>query len=95
LLSDLPANRTITSPVSHVRYSKSLSIAFSQIQFHHLQSKYRLGMAMRNDAMGIPMCYPCHSIFQKRGERLYWEEIGIDPGIYAKELWEEWLERKQ
>lgn len=70
-------------------------INYSLIQFHHLQGKYRLGMALRNDAMGIPLCYPCHSIFQRRGERLYWEEVNIDPGIYAQELWEEWLERNK
>ena len=71
------------------------TINYSQIQFHHLQGKYRLGMMIRNDAKGIPLCYPCHSIFQKRGERLYWEEKKVDPGIYADELWDEWLERNQ
>jgi len=49
---------------------------------------------IRNDAVGIPLCFPCHSIFHKRGERLYWEEIGVDPIHYAQELWEEWIERK-
>jgi hypothetical protein len=24
-----------------------------------------------------------------------WEEIGVDPGIYADELWDEWQERKK
>lgn len=67
---------------------------FQQIQFHHLQGKYRIGAMIRNDAVGIPLCFPCHSIFHKRGERLYWEEIGVDPIHYAQELWEEWIERK-
>jgi len=66
---------------------------YSQIQFHHLQGKYRVGAMIRDDSVGIPLCFPCHSIFQKRGERLYWEEINIDPIHYAKELWEEYNER--
>ena len=31
----------------------------------------------------------------KRGERLYWEEINIDPKVYADELWEEYNETKK
>ncbi len=68
---------------------------FSQIQFHHLQGKYRLGAMIRQDSKGIPLCFPCHNLFTKRGERLVWEEIGVDPGIYADELWDEWQERKK
>jgi len=67
---------------------------YSQIQFHHLQGKYRIGAMIRDDSVGIPLCFPCHSIFQKRGERLYWEEINIDPKVYADELWEEYKEKK-
>jgi len=63
------------------------------VQFHHLQGKYRIGAMIRNDAVGIPLCFTCHSIFHKRGERLYWEEIGVDPIHYANELYEEWKER--
>jgi|TARA_X000001382_G_scaffold120673_1_gene102375 hypothetical protein len=50
---------------------------------------------IRDDSVGIPLCFPCHSIFQKRGERLYWEEINIDPIHYAKELWEEYNETRK
>jgi len=66
---------------------------YSQLQFHHLQGKYRVGALIRDDSVGIPLCFTCHSIFHKRGERLYWEEINIDPKIYADELWEEYNER--
>ena len=68
-------------------------INYSQIQFHHLQGKYRIGAMIRDDSVGIPLCFTCHSIFQKRGERLYWEELNIDPKVYADELWEEYNER--
>ena len=66
---------------------------YSQLQFHHLQGKYRVGAMIRDDSVGIPLCFTCHSIFHKRGERLYWEEINIDPKVYADELWEEYNER--
>ena len=66
---------------------------YSQIQFHHLQGKYRVGAMIRDDSVGTPLCFTCHSIFHKRGERLYWEEINIDPKIYADEIWEEYNER--
>jgi len=65
------------------------------VQFHHLQGAYRIGALIRNDKVGIPLCFPCHSIFQKRGERLYWQEIGVDPKIYADELYEEYQARKK
>jgi hypothetical protein len=65
---------------------------FAQIQFHHLQGAYRIGAMIRNDAVGLPLCFTCHSIFQKRGERMYWEEIGVDPKIYADELYNEYKE---
>ena len=68
---------------------------YSQIQFHHLQGKYRVGAMIRDDSVGIPLCFSCHSIFQKRGERLYWEEINIDPIHYANELWEEYNETRK
>jgi len=66
---------------------------YSQLQFHHLQGKYRVGALIRDDSVGIPLCFTCHSIFHKRGERVYWEEINIDPKVYADELWEEYNER--
>ena len=66
-----------------------------QRQFHHLQGKHRVGAMIRDDSVGIPLCFPCHSIFHKRGERLYWEEINIDPIHYAKELWEEYNETRK
>jgi hypothetical protein len=50
---------------------------------------------IRDDSVGIPLCFPCHSIFHKRGERLYWEEIEIDPKVYADELWEEYNDTKK
>ena len=50
---------------------------------------------IRQDSKGIPLCFPCHNLFTKRGERLVWEEIGVDPGIYADELWDEWQERNK
>ena len=50
---------------------------------------------IRDDSVGIPLCFSCHSIFHKRGERLYWEEINIDPIHYAKELWEEYNETRK
>ena len=65
---------------------------YNQIQFHHLQGKYRVGAMIRDDSVGVPLCFTCHSIFHKRGERLYWEEKGIDPKVYADELYQEWRE---
>ena len=50
---------------------------------------------IRDDSVGIPLCFTCHSIFHKRGERLYWEEIGIDPKVYADELYEEYNDTKK
>jgi len=70
-------------------------INYSQIQFHHLQGKYRIGAMIRDDSVGVPLCHSCHSIFHKRGERLYWEEINIDPKVYADELWEEYNELRK
>ena len=69
------------------------TLNYSQLQFHHLQGKYRVGAMIRDDSVGIPLCFTCHSIFHKRGERVYWEEINIDPKVYADELWEEYNER--
>jgi predicted HNH restriction endonuclease len=50
---------------------------------------------IRDDSVGIPLCFTCHSIFHKRGERVYWEEINIDPKVYADELWEEYNETRK
>jgi len=50
---------------------------------------------IRDDSVGIPLCFTCHSIFHKRGERLYWEEIGVDPKVYADELYEEYNDTKK
>jgi hypothetical protein len=58
-----------------------------------LQGKYRLGAMIRDDSVGIPICrtHHYHITFQ-RGERLFWEELNIDPKVYADELYQEWKE---
>ena len=66
---------------------------FFQIQFHHLQGKYRKGMGMRDDSLGLPICYHHHhELTFVRGERIYWQELGIDPKIYADKLYKHYKE---
>jgi len=69
------------------------NLNYYQIDFHHLRGKYAKGMAIRDDSVGIPICrtHHYHITFQ-RGERLFWEELNIDPKVYADELYQEWKE---
>jgi len=60
-----------------------------QIQFHHLQGKYRLGAMIRDDSVGLPICYPHHhELTFKYGERKYWDEVlELDPKEFADNLY--------
>lgn len=68
---------------------------YHQIQFHHLQGKYRIGAMLRDDSTGLPLCFDHHQeLTFKFGERKFWEMIGIDPIHDAIKLYEKYKQEK-
>ena len=65
---------------------------FHQIQFHHLQGKYRIGAMIRDDRVGLPICYHHHhQLTFVYGERKFWDEVlELDPKPYADKLYEKY-----
>jgi hypothetical protein len=54
----------------------------------HLRLGTDGGMGMKpSDCFTTPLCDPCHSRFQhQRGERTFWQVVGIDPKQLAAAL---------
>jgi len=73
---------------------REMSISnYHQIQFHHLQGKYRIGAMLRDDSTGIPICFDHHQeLTFKYGERKFWERLNIDPINYAQSLYKQYKE---
>lgn len=66
-----------------------------QRQFHHLQGAYRQGAAIRDDRVGVVLCWSHHNeLHTKGGERNFWSDVGVDPKIMADEMYQEYQERK-
>jgi len=64
------------------------------IQAHHVQLR-RYGAMIRDDSRVVPLCfYPCHhSIHTKFGERIFWDNLGVDPIKYADKLYKHYKEK--
>lgn len=67
-----------------------------QRQFHHLQGEFRLGMGIRDDRVGVVLCWSHHNeLHTKGGERNFWSDVGVNPKIMADEMYEEYTERNK
>jgi len=64
------------------------------IQAHHLTIiKGNGGMARKtDDNYVLPLCPLCHNYLHLVGERYYWNEIKLEPTIYAALLWDSFQE---
>ena len=66
-----------------------------QRQFHHLQGAHRQGAMMRDDRVGVVLCWSHHNeLHTKGGERNFWSDVGVDPKIMADEMYQEYLDRE-
>ena len=64
------------------------------IQAHHLTHIKPNGMSVKSDdCWVVPLCPMCHYHLHHYGERRFWRERHLEPGIYAAILYQKTLDK--
>jgi hypothetical protein len=62
---------------------------------HHLTHIKPNGMSMKSDdCWTVPLCPMCHHKLHHYGERRFWIERNLEPGIYAAILYQVSLDKR-